>query len=175
MAKMGKLIEESMKSGELLATEGCLPSTLGARIRLSGGKFNVIDDPFTESKELVAGFALIQAKSKEAAIEYVKNFLNVGAMVKLRSARYSSQEWILRRPSCEKRLRKIRVTDLSIFEKPSWPSKGGECPSGRDRAGPRCKPETAGGTTMRFMMLMIPRAMRRPSQARCLVPRLWRR
>jgi hypothetical protein len=77
MADMGKLIEKSMKSGELLATEGCLPSALGARIRLSGGKFNVIDGPFTESKELVAGFALIQAKSKEAAIEYVKNFLNV--------------------------------------------------------------------------------------------------
>jgi hypothetical protein len=77
MADMGKLIEESMKSGELLATEGCLPSALGARIRLSGGKFNVIDGPFTESKELVAGFALIQATSKEAAIEYVKNFLNV--------------------------------------------------------------------------------------------------
>jgi hypothetical protein len=77
MAEMGKLIEESMKSGVLLATEGCLPSALGARIRLSEGKFNVIDGPFTESKELVAGFALIQATSKEAAIEYVKNFLNV--------------------------------------------------------------------------------------------------
>jgi hypothetical protein len=77
MEDMGKLIEKSMKSGELLATEGCLPSALGARIRLSGGNFNVIDGPFTESKELVAGFALIQAKSKEAAIEYVKNFLNV--------------------------------------------------------------------------------------------------
>jgi len=172
---MGKLIEESMKSGELLATEGCLPSTLGARIRLSGGKFNVIDDPFTESKELVAGFALIQAKSKEAAIECVKNFLNVAGDGETEIRQIFEPGMDLRRPSCEKRLRKIRVTDLSIFEKPCWPSKGGECPSGRDRAGPRCKPETAGGTTMRFMMLMIPRAMRRPSQARCLVPRLWRR
>ncbi len=77
MAEMGKLIETSMKSGTLLATEGCLPSAKGARIRLSQGKFTVIDGPFTESKELVAGFALIQAKSKEEAIEYIKDFLKV--------------------------------------------------------------------------------------------------
>jgi hypothetical protein len=77
MAEMGKLIEESMKSGKLLATEGCLPSALGARVRLTGGKFNVIDGPFTESKELVAGFALIQAKSKAEAIEFIKDFLKV--------------------------------------------------------------------------------------------------
>jgi hypothetical protein len=77
MAEMGKLIEESMKSGKLLATEGCLPSALGARVRLAGGKFNVIDGPFTESKELVGGFALIQAKSKAEAIEFIKDFLKV--------------------------------------------------------------------------------------------------
>src|SRR5271170_6979695 len=77
MTKMGQYIEESMKSGKLLATEGCLPSALGARVRLSAGKFNVIDGPFTESKELVAGFALIQAKSKGEAIEFIKDFLKV--------------------------------------------------------------------------------------------------
>ncbi|SRR6266536_4021917 len=77
MAEMGKLIEESMKSGMLLATEGCLPSAKGARIRLSGGKFTVTDGPFTESKEVVGGFALIQAKSKEEAIEFTKKFLKI--------------------------------------------------------------------------------------------------
>jgi hypothetical protein len=77
MAEMGQLIEESMKSGKLLATEGCLPSALGARVRLTGGKFNVLDGPFTESKELVAGFALIQAPSKAEAIEFIKDFLKV--------------------------------------------------------------------------------------------------
>jgi hypothetical protein len=77
IAKMGKLIEDSMKSGRLLATEGCLPSARGARIRLSEGKYKVIDGPFTESKELVAGFALIQAASKEEAIEFIKEFLEV--------------------------------------------------------------------------------------------------
>ena len=75
MAEMGKLVEEGLKSGTLLATEGCLPSALGARVRLSGGKFTVTDGPFTESKELVAGFALIKAKSKEDAIEQTKHFL----------------------------------------------------------------------------------------------------
>ncbi len=77
MADMGKLIEEQVKSGTLLATEGCLPSAKGARVRLSGGKYTVTDGPFTESKELVAGFALIRANSKEEAIEQVKNFLKV--------------------------------------------------------------------------------------------------
>jgi hypothetical protein len=74
---MGKLIEDSMKSGKLLATEGCLPTALGARVRLSGGKFNVIDGPFTESKEQIGGFALIQADSKAEAIEFIKDFLKV--------------------------------------------------------------------------------------------------
>jgi hypothetical protein len=77
MASMGKLIEEWMKSGILLATEGCLPSAKGARIRLSAGKITVTDGPFTESKEVVGGFALIQAKSKEEAIEFTKGFLEV--------------------------------------------------------------------------------------------------
>jgi hypothetical protein len=77
MAQMGKLIEESFKSGTLLATEGCLPSALGARIRMTDGKFKVTDGPFTEAKEIVGGFALIQAKSKEDAIEFNKTFMKL--------------------------------------------------------------------------------------------------
>jgi hypothetical protein len=77
MEKMGKLIEEGMKSGSLISTEGCLPSSLGARIRRSGDKYSVIDGPFTESKEVVGGMAIIEAKSKEEAIEFTKNFLKV--------------------------------------------------------------------------------------------------
>jgi len=77
MAEMGKLIEESFKSGRLLAAEGCLPSAMGARIRLSGEKYTVTDGPFTESKEIVGGFALIHAESKEDAIEFTKQFLKV--------------------------------------------------------------------------------------------------
>jgi hypothetical protein len=77
MAAMGKLIEEMAKAGVLLATEGCLPSAKGARVRRSGGKVTVTDGPFTESKELIAGFALLEAKSKDEAIELTKRFLEV--------------------------------------------------------------------------------------------------
>ena len=77
MAAMGKLIEAKMKEGTLIATEGCLPSALGARVRINGGKFAITDGPFTESKELVAGFALLEARSKEHASELTKECLHV--------------------------------------------------------------------------------------------------
>jgi hypothetical protein len=75
MAKMGKLVEEGMKAGWLLGTEGCLPSGLGARVRRSNGKLTVTDGPFTEAKEVVGGFAILQANSKEEAIQLAKDFL----------------------------------------------------------------------------------------------------
>ena len=77
MASMGKLIEEGMQAGWLLDTEGCLPTPLGARVRRSGSKVSVTDGPFTESKEMVGGFAILKANSKEEAIELAKDFLNV--------------------------------------------------------------------------------------------------
>ena len=75
MAAMGKLIEEGMKSGWLLSTEGCLPTALGARVRRSEGNVSVTDGPFTETKEVVGGFAILKANSKEEAIEMAKVFL----------------------------------------------------------------------------------------------------
>jgi hypothetical protein len=77
MAAMGKLIEEGMKAGWLLSTEGCLPSALGARVRLSDGKVSVTDGPFTESKEVVGGFAILRANSKAEVVELAKRFLKV--------------------------------------------------------------------------------------------------
>jgi hypothetical protein len=77
MAAMGKLIEEGMKAGWLVATEGCLPSALGARVRISNGTVTVTDGPFTEAKELVGGFAILRANSKEEAIQLAKEFLAV--------------------------------------------------------------------------------------------------
>lgn len=77
MSKMGKLIEEGMKAGWLVGTEGCLPSALGARVRLSNSKLTVTDGPFTEAKELVGGFAILRVNSKEEAIELAKKFLPV--------------------------------------------------------------------------------------------------
>jgi hypothetical protein len=73
--RMGKFIEESMKAGWLVGTEGCLPSALGARVRTSKGQITVSDGPFTESKEVVGGFALLEAPSKAAAIDLVRQFL----------------------------------------------------------------------------------------------------
>jgi hypothetical protein len=77
MNEMGKLIEEGMRAGWLLGTEGCLPSAQGARVRIANGDFSVTDGPFTEAKELVGGFAILQANSKQEAIELVRSFLRV--------------------------------------------------------------------------------------------------
>jgi hypothetical protein len=77
MDRMGKLIEEGFKSGKLVATEGCLPSKLGARIRQANGQAAVTDGPFTEAKEVVGGFAIIEVGSKQEAIEYVKEFMRI--------------------------------------------------------------------------------------------------
>ena len=72
VAAMGKFNEEMAKAGVLLAGEGLHPSSKGARIGFSGGKRTVTDGPFAEAKELIAGFWLIQVKSKEEAIEWMK-------------------------------------------------------------------------------------------------------
>src|SRR5260370_42567553 len=77
MTRMGKLVEDGMKAGWLLGTEGCLPSALGARVRFSNGKHTVTDGPFTEAKEVVGGFAILQVSSKEEAIKLAKDFLKV--------------------------------------------------------------------------------------------------
>ncbi len=77
MATMGKLVEDGFKQGWLVATEGCLPSALGARVRRSAGRINVTDGPFTESKEVVGGFAILKASSKAEAIEMARRFLEV--------------------------------------------------------------------------------------------------
>ena len=77
MSRMGQLIEDGFKAGWLVATEGCLPSALGARVRRSGEKTTVTDGPFTEAKELVGGFAILRTNSKEEAIQLAKQFLQV--------------------------------------------------------------------------------------------------
>ena len=76
MASMGKLIEEGFQKGWLVSTEGCLPSALGVRVRSEGNDFLVKDGPFTESKEVVGGFAIIKAASKAEAVELTKRFMS---------------------------------------------------------------------------------------------------
>jgi hypothetical protein len=76
LAAMGKFNEELVKAGVMLAGEGLQPSSKGARVRFSGSKRTVLDGPFAETKELIAGFWLWQVKSKEEAIEWVKRCPN---------------------------------------------------------------------------------------------------
>jgi hypothetical protein len=77
IADMEELIQKHMRTGALLATEGCLPTTLGSKVRREGNQVTVTDGPFTESKEVVGGFAILQAKSKAEAIELAREFLQV--------------------------------------------------------------------------------------------------
>ena len=76
LTEMGRFNDDLIKAGLLLAGEGLHPSSKGARVRFSGAKRTVIDGPFTEAKELIAGFWLWQVKSKDEAIEWVKRCPN---------------------------------------------------------------------------------------------------
>ena len=78
MAAMGEFIQELAKSGVLVQTDGLQHSSKGARVRMNAdGSFKVVDGPFTEAKEIIGGYAIINAKSKAEAIELTKRFLKV--------------------------------------------------------------------------------------------------
>ncbi|MCQ4079484.1 YciI family protein [Streptomyces sp. RB6PN25] len=77
MERMGALLEEITKAGVMLDTAGLTPTSQGTRITWSGGKLSYTDGPFTESKEVVGGYAILQAKDKAEALEWTKRFLQV--------------------------------------------------------------------------------------------------
>ena len=77
MADMGKLMEEMTRTGALVSTAGLLPTKDGARVRLRDGRLTRTDGPFTESKEVIGGYAIIEAKSLDHAIELTNRFLEV--------------------------------------------------------------------------------------------------
>ncbi|MET9499303.1 YciI family protein [Streptomyces sp. NPDC006552] len=77
MQRMGELLEEMTKAGVLLDTAGLTPSAQGKRVHYEKGAISVTDGPFTESKEVVGGYALIQAKDEAEALEWTKRFLRV--------------------------------------------------------------------------------------------------
>lgn len=77
LAEMGAFVAEAMASGAVLATEGCLPTAFGARIRRAGDAVTVTDGPFAEAKEVVGGFAILQADSLDEAIEMGRRFIAV--------------------------------------------------------------------------------------------------
>ena len=75
--KMGRFVEEATKAGVILATGGIAPTSAGARITLKGGNYTVVDGPFTEAKELVGGWALMECRDLPEAVEWSKRFLGV--------------------------------------------------------------------------------------------------
>ncbi len=77
MVEMGKFMEEATNAGALVATGGMSPTSQGVTVRYANGKFQVIDGPYTESKELIGGWALVQAASKAEAIDWAKRFLRI--------------------------------------------------------------------------------------------------
>ncbi|MGW5446938.1 YciI family protein [Streptomyces asiaticus] len=77
MERMGELIEEMTKAGVMLDTAGLTPTSDGTRVTWSGGEISCTDGPFTESKEVIGGYALLQAKDKAEALEWTKRFLRV--------------------------------------------------------------------------------------------------
>ncbi len=77
MQRMGELIEEMTKNGVLLDTAGLTPTAQGSRVHYEGGRLSVTDGPFTETKEVIGGYALLQAKDRAEAIEWTKRFLKV--------------------------------------------------------------------------------------------------
>ena len=77
MEAMGKLVEEAIKNGTMVDMGGLAPTVMSTRVRLSGGKVSVTDGPFAEAKEVVGGYAVLELKSKEEAIEVAKNFIEL--------------------------------------------------------------------------------------------------
>jgi hypothetical protein len=77
MEEMGKFVEEATNAGVIVATGGIAPTAMGAKITLKDGQFTVVDGPFTEAKELVGGWALLECRDKDEAIEWSKRFVSV--------------------------------------------------------------------------------------------------
>jgi hypothetical protein len=109
LTEMGKFNEELVKAGVMLAGEGLQPSSKGARVKFTDGKQTVTDGPFTETKELIAGFWLWQVKSKEAAIEWLKRApFGGGTEVELRQL-FETEDFAASDPTGEIREREERV------------------------------------------------------------------
>jgi len=113
LAEMGKFNEEMVKAGVLLAGEGLHPTSAGARVRFPGGKAQVSDGPFSEAKEIVGGFWIIQVKSKEEAVAWASRCPNSGEeMIELRRV-YESEEFAASDPTGELRAAEERLRKLA--------------------------------------------------------------
>jgi hypothetical protein len=97
MAKLGKMVEDGMTAGFLLGVKGCLPSALGARVPRSGEKVTVTDGPFTESKELVGGFAILKANRRKKPSNWSRIFSKQPVMESANFTKYSRRTRIHKR------------------------------------------------------------------------------
>jgi hypothetical protein len=117
LAEMGKFNEEMVKAGVMLAGEGLHPTSKGARIRFSGGKTSVIDGPFTESKELVAGFWLIQVKSKDEAVAWMQRApFGEGTVLEIRQI-FDPADFAPSDPTGEHRAKEQELRDIVASRK----------------------------------------------------------
>jgi hypothetical protein len=112
LAAMGKFNEELVKAGVMLAGEGLHPSSKGVRIKFGGGKKTVVDGPFAETKELVAGFWLLQTKTKEECIEWIKRAPFVNEEIEIRQV-YETEEFAAADPTGELRAQEKRLRDAA--------------------------------------------------------------
>jgi len=111
LAEMGKFNEELVKAGVLLAAEGLQPTSKGKRVRFSGGARTVIDGPFAETKELIAGFWIWQVQSMEEALEWVRrcpNPHNEGGEVEVRPL-FAAEDFAACDPTGERRAAEARL------------------------------------------------------------------
>ncbi len=108
LSEMGKFNEELVQAGVMLAGEGLQPSSKGARVRFDGSKRTVIDGPFAETKELVAGFWLWQCKSKEEALEWLKRApFDGGTEIEIRRV-YEAEDMVTEAPEMRERVERLR-------------------------------------------------------------------
>lgn len=115
LGEMGKFNEELVKAGVMLAGEGLHPSSKGARVKFTNGKRTVLDGPFTETKELIAGFWLWEVKSKEEAIEWVKRCpqpMEGEAEIEIRQV-FSPEDFAPVDPTGEHRAKERQLREMS--------------------------------------------------------------
>ena len=110
LTDMGNFNEELVKAGVMLAGEGLQPSSKGARVRFSGGKRTVIDGPFAETKELIAGFWLWQVKSREEAIEWLKRAPFADTEVEIRQV-FETEDFAAQDPTGKVREQEHRLRE----------------------------------------------------------------
>jgi hypothetical protein len=117
LAAMGKFNEEMVKAGVMLAGEGLHATSKGARIRFDGGKATVIDGPFTESKELIAGFWIIQVKSKDEAVAWMKRApFGGGTTLEIRQV-FDAADFAPSDPTGEHRAKEQELREMSAARK----------------------------------------------------------